>query len=493
MLARTVHNVMLVAAALAATSSVAQQNFDLDPTFQTTIDQDYVSSVVALTDGDILVSGRLRFSGEGAFDYRLGTLLQPTGARRSGFSAFPSMGGKVVIWQDRFYAAAGQSVLRSQSNGIQDPTFIAMNLGPYFLSLQGGDYHVFPDGRILFSGQHLLDDTVRDFEGLYTLIWFSNEGYLDTTRIHRQSNGRMFEFEAYPEGSAPEVEGKFLCSTQGTQYEGQAVGKVFRIHADGALDTTYQSPLSNFGWVQVIHPFPDGSALLGGAMKLVGGTDTLSLLKLLPDGSLDPDFQLLDYRVNTFFTPLTGVNDIEQLEDGRMIVVGDFETVEGIERECIAMLNSDGTVVMDQFNGVVCGDFENELVPHRYLAGITPAPDGSYYIYGAYHGYHDGTTNYPQQRFISRLYGLDVGIAEHTALPPLQPYPNPGGGTFTLEVPLKAPAPLELLDASGRVVHTQLLRPGTHSHTVQSALPAGVYLLRVQEAQGVRRGRVVVE
>ena len=369
-----------------------------------------------------------------------------------------------------------------------------MNLGPYFYSFQGGDYHVFPDGRVLMSGSHQLEDSIRGFDGWYSMIWFSNEGYLDTTRIHRRSNGNMFEFEAFPEGSVPEVEGKFLCSTQGNQYEGQPVGKVFRIHPDGSLDTAYQSPLSNFGWVQVIHPFTDGSALLGGAMKLVGGTDTLSLLKLLPDGSLDSDFQLLDYRVNTFFTALTGVNDIELLEDGRMIVVGDFETIEGVERECIAMLNSDGTVDMGHFNGVLCGDFENQIVSHRYLAGITPAPDGSYYIYGSYHGYHDGTTNYPQQRFISRLYGLDVGIAERNALPPLVPYPNPGTGTFTLELPLVAPAALELLDASGRVVHMQLLRPGTHSHTVQSALPAGVYVLRVREQEGaVRRGRVVVE
>jgi hypothetical protein len=87
-----------------------------------------------------------------------------------------------------------------------------------------------------------------------------------------------------------------------------------------------------------------------------------------------------------------------------------------------------------------------------------------------------------------------VGIAERNALPPLVPYPNPGTGTFTLELPLSAPATLELLDASGRLVYTQVLRPGMYGHTVQSALPAGVYALRVREQGGaVRRGKVVVE
>ncbi|MBK8499293.1 MAG: hypothetical protein IPL52_10850 [Flavobacteriales bacterium] len=64
-----------------------------------------------------------------------------------------------------------------------------MNTGPYFLSLQPADYHVFPDGRVLISGTHTLNDPVRGFVGSYELIWFSNEGYLDTTRTHRNANG----------------------------------------------------------------------------------------------------------------------------------------------------------------------------------------------------------------------------------------------------------------------------------------------------------------
>jgi hypothetical protein len=492
MLARTMHNVMLVVAMLAATNNAAQQSFELDASFQTTIDQDYVSSVVPLSNGDVLVSGMLVFEGGNPFIPRGGARLGPSGMLSSGFNQYPPIDGRIVLWNDIFYAGGG-TVRRLLSNGFQDPSFISMNLGPYFSSFQGGDYHVFPDGRVLMSGSHQLEDTIRGFDGWYSMIWFSNEGYLDTTRIHRQSNGNMFEFEAFPEGSVPEVEGKFLCSTQGNQYEGQTVGKVFRIHPDGSLDTAYQSPLSNFGWVQVIHPYPDGSALLGGAMKVVGSTDTLSLLKLLPDGSLDTEFEFPEMRINTFFDLFPLVNDLHLLDDGRMIIVGDFETIDGVDRECIAMMNADGTLNLDHFNGVLCGDFENQIIPYRYIKGITSALDGSYYIYGAYHGYHDGTTNYPQQRFISRLYGLDVGIAERNALPPLVPYPNPGTGSFTLELPLSAPATLQLLDASGRVVHTQALRPGTHSHTVQSALPAGVYLLCVKEARGLRRGKVVLE
>jgi hypothetical protein len=481
---------------MAATNSVAQTSFELDPSFQVGINSSYVASISLMNDGMILVSGMLNFTESGINGDRGSARLFSNGYNDGSFPTFPQTtgGGTIIPWSQGYYVSVGQTIRRLLQNGFIDNEFISMNLGPYFAALQGGDYHVFNDGRIVVSGQHLLMDSTRGFEGIYSLIWFSNEGYLDTTRIHRQSNGRMFEFEAFPEGSVAEVEGKFLCSTQGTQYEGQPVGKVFRIHPDGSLDTAYQSQLSNFGWVQVIHPFPDGSALLGGAMKLVGDTDTLSLLKLLPDGSLDPEFQIPDIYISTFYATLTYVHDIHVMDDGRLIVVGNFEFINDQERGCIAMMGSDGSLILDEFVGAFCGDYENvPIVNDRYLKGITPAPDGSYYIYGAYHGYHDGATNYPEQRFISRLYGLDVGIAERTALPPLLPYPNPGSGTFTLELPLSAPATLELLDASGRVVHTQVLRSGTHSHTVQSALPAGVYLLCVKEARGVHRGKVVVE
>ncbi len=163
-------------------------------------------------------------------------------------------------------------------------------------------------------------------------------------------------------------------------------------------------------------------------------------------------------------------------------------------------MDPDGNWIEDVFDDAGCGQYSYsggtgtiDFV-YNHIFGLLEDGNGSIYVWGAYHGYHDGTTNYPQQRFISRLYGLDVGIAERTALPPLQPYPNPGTGSFTLELPLSAPVTLELLDASGRVLHTQVLRTGTHSHTVQSALPAGVYVLRVREPEGaVRRGRVVVE
>lgn len=79
-------------------------------------------------------------------------------------------------------------------------------------------------------------------------------------------------------------------------------------------------------------------------------------------------------------------------------------------------------------------------------------------------------------------------------------FPNPARGarfTVALSLDLDAPASLEVLDVSGRRWWAGSLGPlGPGSHAVQvvpaRSLPAGVYLLRLVQANRERRGRFVV-
>ncbi|MBK7556771.1 MAG: delta-60 repeat domain-containing protein [Flavobacteriales bacterium] len=132
---------------------------------------------------------------------------------------------------------------------------------------------VYADGAVA-SGQHLLSDSTRGFVGFYDLIWFSNTGYLDTTKVHRQSNGIMWEFKELPDG-------KFICSCSCTQYEGQPVDKVFRVYPDGTLDTTFHTGI-NMGNIYAYHPCPMAAYCWAAACRLV--TNCYSWW-LLPDGS----------------------------------------------------------------------------------------------------------------------------------------------------------------------------------------------------------------
>jgi hypothetical protein len=326
-------------------------------------------------------------------------------------------------------------------NGSDDPDFIHMNAGPYFSSLQGGDYHVFPDGRVLMTGTHLLDDTARGFVGPYRLIWFSNTGYLDTTRVHRQANGGIRRIREL-------VDGRFLCYTTGNNYEGMSVNHLFRIHPDGAPDPTFTTTLGaipttsgNFRSTNDIEPLSDGRILIGGFYGLSGTTDTLGVIRLLPNGELDASFDPVPVSASGAFTNwiFPQCMDILPLPDGRMIITGNFDHVRGVPRGGIALINADGSLSDD------------------YLAGIVPAPNGEYYIHGAYVGYDDGTNNYPQQAFVSRLHGLNVGVREQAPLQ-VEAFPNPSAGQVTIQLDRADRADeVEVRDALGRsVLHQRL-------------------------------------
>ena len=161
---------------------------------------------------------------------------------------------------------------------------------------------------------------------------------------------------------------------------------------------------------------------------------------------------------------------------------------------------------MLDITGALSTEFHNAGVgPYSYqdfvyggVDGAVLTPDNMLYVYGAYHGYTDGTTNDPDQRFITRLNGPDLttGVAPEplNTEAELRVHPNPGTGAFVLELLLDGLATAQLLDASGRVVHSQVLTSGTERHNLHTGLLPGAYVLRVRTADGrTLRGKVVVE
>jgi uncharacterized delta-60 repeat protein len=487
----------MVVAALVTTMAWGQQPFGLDQSFGTSImisgvnQSQYISSAMALPNGQILISGQMVFQGDDPFVPRLGARLFPNGARDVGFQGWPAMGGKITEWEDRFYCGAGQTVRRSfLSTGANDPTFDMLSSWPLMSIFQGGDYHVFPDGRVVVTGSHTLNDPVRGFVGSHQLIWLQSNGYLDTTRIHRKCNGILWNLKEQPDG-------KFLVGSWCTEFEGRPVGPVFRMHADGSLDTTFTAPMlhEQATFLYAMHTYADGRILLGGVFtELPGYTDSITVVRLLPDGSLDPSFTPVPAQAQ--YEPPhrpPSVRGLLPLEDGRLIVTGTFDHLHGEARGGIAMLNADGSLSDEHFAGAACGPYFGPNGTARRIGGIVPSAEGNYYIFGTYHGYTDGTTNDPTQRFVSRLYGLNVGIAERERIT-FKLYPNPASTQLTVELEqLPAQGELLLRDALGREMLRERIAGHYPTLSVQQ-LPAGLYLLEVwSKGQRVGSERVVVE
>ncbi|MBS1937726.1 MAG: T9SS type A sorting domain-containing protein [Bacteroidetes bacterium] len=394
-------------------------------------------------------------------------------------------------WNDKFYLG-DITPYRYFQDGTQDTTFNILKNGTYH-PLQGGDYFVLPDGGLLISGVLPVYETIGQ-GNTYCLLRFTNDGSLDTTFQPRTCSGDLNYFTQLPNG-------QFIGTGSISTWDGQPASNIIRFNADGSLDPTFQA---HIWWGQAwgFLPMADGRVYVGGQFRIEGRQDTMSLVRFMPDGSLDPTFnntlKFLGLNMSAMQHDLGIVRKVYPLADGSIIASGNFDHVGEQQRGCIAHLDSSGTLLDDCFTGAGAGIFTSNTGTTSASLGMTQAPDGNYYIWGVYVGYDDGITNDPTQRFVSRLYGLNVGIEEQSASPiqPLEIAPNPGnGGAVQLTVGT-APkhAMLSIHDASGRVVRQEPWPAGVYTHTLRAGLLApGTYMLRVaSSASTLYSGKLIV-
>lgn len=372
-------------------------------------------------------------------------------------------------------------------NGLIDPSFIHLNSGPYFSSLQGGDYHVFLDGRVLLGGSHTVNYPAGGYSGQHQLIWFTNTGYLDTTRVHRKGNGAVMRFRELPDG-------KFICSGFASYFDGHAVDRIFRVHADGAVDTTFSTGVFT-GLAVTFLPLADGRVYAGGNFRRSATPlDTLRLVRFMPDGELDPSFNMphFDQGVMTYPDGPT-IGKITPYQDGKLFVMGNFQYVNGEPRRGICVIDSTGALT-DLFDDCGVGLFTFMGITNGSISGILPYGDADWIVWGSYTGYSDATISDPSQRFVSRLFGGDLTTGYSMSAPKqaFMLYPNPSSGSATLQVDQLPPdAQLVLRDALGREV---LRRRVSDHYTTLMLGQSGVYVVELwSQGRRLSTQRLVVE
>ncbi|MCB0770123.1 MAG: T9SS type A sorting domain-containing protein [Flavobacteriales bacterium] len=464
-----------------------QAPLQLDTSFRLTFNDKGVADILPMTDGGLLISGQLRQEGDP--DFRTLLKVDQFGNLITSFpgSQNTAGGGQMTTWNDKIYVATAHIVRRLDAEGFFDPSFIQMNAGPYFSSLQGGDYHVFPDGRVLLTGAHDLQDPVRGFDGLYNLIWFSNTGYLDTSRTHRRSNGTTNTIKHLPNE-------QFLVCGTGSLYEDQPVGRIFRINEDGSLDPALQTGV-NWGAAYSFLPLPDGRFYAGGIFRrAVFPEDTLRLVRFLPNGELDPSFDnhlSFDNGALPYYNVGPGVGKIQPWTNGSILVMGRFQFIDGEPRNGICVIDSTGQLT-DQFDECGVGPYTYQNIVSASVNGVVEAPGDKLYVYGVYNGYNDGTTNDTLQRFVTRLYGPDftTSVQEESPQDAFTFYPNPTHGTVELRMahPPAGTARVRVYDPSGRQV---LERSVSNAATQLDVAPLanGIYLVEVEDG-GQRLGAI---
>lgn len=470
-----------------------QTAFSLDTTFRTVITRENVNSLALLPNGDLLLSGAVRFPGD--FNTRLLSKVDGNGDQVVSFPYYAMGGGKLTKWNDRFYVAVGQTVQRVFPDGAFDLSFIGLDDSPYFMSSQGGAYHVYPDGRLLVCGRHLLSDSLRGFTGNYNLMWFTNTGYLDTTRIHRRGPGMVVKFMQLPDGG-------FICNGTADSFEGIGVDRIFKVDSLGVPDNSFTTGVYS-GYAPAYLPLSNGSVYVGGAYQSSQtGADILRLVRFLPDGTIDPSFTLQNWDAGVLTSGVGAVvGKLIPWDNNRLLVLGTFQFVNGQPRNGICMLEEDGSLV-DVFDGAGVGPFTFFNYTYGSVGDLlVDSLHGHIYIAGAYNGYNDGVINDTTQRFVTRLFLGDIstGVKQiSNQKDNFSLYPNPARDHVLLRYDLGSSgntAKAMVRDPSGRVVLEVPLSGYSGQQNVSiSNLANGPYLIQYfSGSQLVHSERLVIQ
>lgn len=140
-------------------------------------------------------------------------------------------------------------------------------------------------------------------------------------------------------------DGKFVVGGDFTQYAGVTVNRIVRVGVNGVRDPSFSAGTGFNGAVGALALQGDGKIVVGGSFQTVNGSSRPYLVRLQSNGSLDTGFNIgIDGAVNAILLQ----------SNGKILIGGAFNTVGGAPHSSVARLNSDGTVDTS-FNSPVDG------------------------------------------------------------------------------------------------------------------------------------------
>jgi len=232
---------------------------------------------------------------------------------------------RVLAVGGEFLASGGTKghVIRLQPNGSQDDLFHTPEVDGFVRAL-----FVQNDGRIVIGGSfNQVDGQVR-------------------SKIARlQINGeedRSFDAGAiYGAGiwtMAPYTGGGVLIAGIFTNINGFNITNLARLNPYGSLDTGFCPQIrrgTNYaGSIETLTVQADGKILIGGFFDTVNNVPQKNLLRLMPDGTRDVNFQVGS-------GPDASVMASLLQPDGRLLIGGGFSSYDGEARKSMARLLSD--------------------------------------------------------------------------------------------------------------------------------------------------------
>ena len=164
-------------------------------------------------------------------------------------------------------------------------------------------------------------------------------------------DGRIYDIGILSDGSIIVV-GNFTYSN--SNYS----PNIAKLYSDGNVDYSFSGNISTRnGYVNKLYVLNDDSIILCGTFSVFNGTDRYKLYKLYSDGTEDVSF---NDSVGGMFISATIINAISVDINDKIVIGGDFGTLNGNPRNYICRLNSDGTEDTDFYDNL--GDAFTDIV-----------------------------------------------------------------------------------------------------------------------------------
>lgn len=365
----------------------------IDQSFSDLADtNNYVNYIESLDNGKTLLHGIFttvngapakyfaRLNADGSLDT---TLVQGTGFNNNVNAIAGYADGKVIVGGGftTYKGSAVPRLVRLNEDGTVDSTF---NVGTGPNSVVTSLY-VEDDGKILVGGYFTSFNAV----GANYIVRLNGNGSIDSSFVYGSGFNDMV-MDIAKDGDGNYIIGGYFTRYNSVNY----IRRIARISNTGTLDTTFvDTSLANSSgfenWVYTVDVDSAGRVYAGGFFKKFNQIGAPIFLRLSNAGDLDNNFVVerfgpdssvfasamqvdgklviggwftnydnvsavriarlnLDGRLDTSFVTGYGfggtVYDIEALDDGRILVVGDFGSYDVYSAPGIIMLNPNGTV-----------------------------------------------------------------------------------------------------------------------------------------------------
>jgi uncharacterized delta-60 repeat protein len=141
----------------------------------------------------------------------------------------------------------------------------------------------------------------------------------------------------YVMSTAVQNDGKIIIGGYFTSYNGTTISSLARLNTDGSIDGTFNSGTGPNNTVLSIAIQSDGKIIIGGWFTSYNGTARNYIARLNSNGSVDATFN-----------PGTGANSVIHAiaiqSDGKIVIGGEFTSYNGTARNRIVRLYSDGSI-----------------------------------------------------------------------------------------------------------------------------------------------------